>query len=98
LFREACAEVQSSISEADQEFFTKYPDANSMLQAITQQVKEHPVHQSRLTKCSEKIRKLSEKLSPFFQVVDIFVQANSECAALVWGSIRLIFQVSCYLE
>lgn len=64
-----------------------------MLKAIEEHAKSHPIHSSLLTKCCKKIHSLSTKLTPYFEIIGIFVQAHPEFAALAWGSIRLVFQV-----
>jgi len=64
-----------------------------MLKAIEEHANSHPIHSSLLTKCCKKIHSLSTKLTPYFEIIGIFVQAHPEFAALAWGSIRLVFQV-----
>lgn len=65
-----------------------------MLAVVEQQAKAHPVHKTRLTSCCKKINTLAVKLSPFFDVVSIFVQSHPEYSGIAWGAIRLVFQVS----
>jgi hypothetical protein len=36
---------------------------------------------------------LNDSLSPYFDIVAIFVQSHPEFAGIAWGSIRLIFKV-----
>jgi hypothetical protein len=48
----------------------------------------------RVLRC---INTLKEALEPYFRVVDILVSSKPEYAALVWGSIRLVFQVCAQL-
>lgn len=66
-----------------------------MLEAIGQQTKNHPSHSSLLTKCCKKIQDLSNKLEPYFEIINLFVQTHPEFAGLAWGSIRLVFLVIC---
>lgn len=39
------------------------------------------------------IKSFSDQLKPYFEVVSILVQSNPEYSALVWGALRMIFQV-----
>lgn len=41
-----------------------------------------------------RIQRLTEKLEPFFRVVDTLVQCDPIHAATVWGGLRFIIQVS----
>ncbi|KAH6889381.1 hypothetical protein B0T10DRAFT_51746 [Thelonectria olida] len=91
IFTEACEQFRSSLSEKQRSYFKEYPDANSMLQSLLEEIEKHPVQTSLLTRCCHKISNLSTKLSPFFKIFDLFVSSKPEVAAIVWGSIRLIF-------
>jgi predicted KAP-like P-loop ATPase len=42
----------------------------------------------------DRISRLESGLSPYFAVVNLFVQSNPETASIVWGGIRLVLQVS----
>lgn len=52
------------------------------------------MHESRLTKVCSVISRFSASLAPYFDIITIFVSSHPECAALVWGSLRLIFALS----
>ena len=39
------------------------------------------------------LKKLSENLTPYFRVIDLFVNSNPEYASLAWGGINLVLQV-----
>ncbi|KAF2185894.1 hypothetical protein K469DRAFT_687714 [Zopfia rhizophila CBS 207.26] len=93
IFEEACAAFRSALTEDDRKLFKEFESAQSMLQEIGNHAKTHPVHHSRLTKCCKKIHGLAEKLSQYFEIINIFIQSNPEFAALAWGSLRLIFLV-----
>jgi hypothetical protein len=53
----------------------------------------HPVHARKLTSLARKLHDFSSRLEPYFEIVNIFVQAKPEIAALVWGSLQMLFQV-----
>ena len=40
-----------------------------------------------------KIKALSDKLEPYFEVIQIVIQSNPEWTAIAWGAFRLILQV-----
>ncbi|XXG95139.1 hypothetical protein Hte_001399 [Hypoxylon texense] len=42
----------------------------------------------------QRISSLASCLRPYFQVIDIFVSSHPEFAALVWGALRLVFQLA----
>src|SRR5947207_8848275 len=93
IFKNACEIFRSALSDDEKRVFQEFPDAKSMLAVIKQQAKDHPIHESRLTACCKKISGLAVKLSPFFEVVNIFVQTNPQYIRIAWGAIRLVFQV-----
>ncbi|KAF5645963.1 NACHT domain protein [Fusarium tjaetaba] len=91
IFREACHEFRSSLTEKDKALFKEFSDAKSMLATITEDAKSHPVHSSTLTRCCKGINSIANRLSPFFDIASLFVSSHPEFAALAWGSIRLVF-------
>lgn len=48
------------------------------------------------TKIFEVLGKIHDTLEPYFKVVGIFVSSRPEWAALAWGAIRLVLQVSLF--
>jgi hypothetical protein len=48
---------------------------------------------SRLLVCCNKINDFSESFAPYFDMINVFIQAKPEWLSVFWGSIRLIFQV-----
>ncbi|KAH0542496.1 hypothetical protein FGG08_003092 [Glutinoglossum americanum] len=93
IFAVAFETFRGSFSGDEGSDFTNFPNAESMLESISRQVTEHPVHRSRLTTCCRKISSLADTLTPFFEIVGIFVQTNPKYAGLVWGAMRLVFQL-----
>lgn len=49
---------------------------------------------TRLNRVFASVKSFSDRLEPYFAAVDIFIQSNPQYSALVWGSVRLILQVS----
>lgn len=66
---------------------------DDMLRSIEAQYETHFLHQSRFKVCAKHIRSFGDKFAPFFDVINIFVQTNPQYSGLVWGSLRLIYQL-----
>ena len=94
IFEESCAAFRKALNEDDRAMFKEFGSAESMLKEIGNYARAHPIHHSTLTKCCQKIHALAEKLSHYFEIVNIFVQTNPTFSGLAWGSLRLIFLVS----
>ena len=62
-----------------------------MLKQIKHDVLNHKIQRSTIAKCARRIEVVSTKFSPFFGIVDVFVQTNPEYAGIFWGAIRLVF-------
>jgi predicted O-linked N-acetylglucosamine transferase (SPINDLY family) len=82
------------LTEDERKEFIEFADSETMLNSIRQEIASHPVHQSRLTMCCKKIASLADTLSPFFEIVEIFIQNNPRYVGLAWGAMRLVFHVS----
>lgn len=94
VFETASKEFRASLSKSQLDMFKAFPDARSMITSIEKQANTHPTHKSALTKCCRKIEKISNRLSPFMRVIDLMVSSHPEFAAIVWGSLSLVFTVS----
>jgi hypothetical protein len=42
----------------------------------------------------EKLRRFSDHLKPYFEIIEIAITSNPDVAALVWSAIRLIFKLA----
>jgi hypothetical protein len=89
----ACESFRGNLPVSDENVFKEYKDAQSMISAIQEQAKNHPIHRSRLTVACRKLHGFTSLLEPYFEIVNIFVQVKPEYAGLVWGSMRMIFYV-----
>lgn len=49
---------------------------------------------SRGARVLKAIKSFSDRLKPFFNVISTYIQADPSPSAFVWGSIRLVLQVS----
>lgn len=52
------------------------------------------LNNSKRKKLLEHVNALSEALRPFTGILNLFVSSHPEWAAIIWGSINLLFQVS----
>lgn len=97
IFQDAFSLFVDSLSEDEWKDLQIYQSAEAMTLAIKNQVNKESNHyrKRKLGKCMEAIREFGQNLKPYFAVVDIFVQTNPQYAGLVWGALRLLFQVCC---
>lgn len=84
-----------SLSARERQHFRTFPDARSMLESIQKTVDHSATRRSRLTICLTRVRAFAQRIEPFFEVLGIFASSHPEFAAVVWGSIRLVFQACC---
>ena len=48
----------------------------------------------RHTRFLSVIGKFSDKIEPFFEIINIFIQSKPEYSAIVWGSLRLVLKLA----
>jgi len=93
IFESVCSTFRASLSEDEKKSFAAFADSRSMLESARQAFELHPLHRSLLGSCFEALGNLAVRLSPFFDVINIFIQSNPDIASLVWGSLRFMFQM-----
>jgi len=93
IFEDVQKTFLSSLSPKERQEFKTFPDAKAMLASSQTITQRSPIYQSRLTACLKHVQDFASRLTPFFEIVDIFVSSNPEYAALAWGAIRLVFLV-----
>lgn len=94
IFRAASERFQSSLSDEQRSMFVAHPSSASMLQAMQDFAASRAGDRPLLERILVRIERVSTRLRPFFQVIEIFVSSRPEYAAIAWGSIRLIFMVT----
>lgn len=97
IFEDVQKTFLNSLSDRERNLFKQFPDAKSMIASAEKIAKSSVIHKTRLTACLNNVRNLADRLAPFFEICSIFVSSNPKVAALVWGSIRLVFQVYFFL-
>jgi hypothetical protein len=90
-FDRAFKAFYESLPENDQMLFSPCPSATDLLDGLKKlsSIAKHKQKSSFLLRIS----KFAEALQPYLNVVDIMVQSHPQYACLVWGALRLIFQV-----
>ncbi|OCK89804.1 uncharacterized protein K441DRAFT_699588 [Cenococcum geophilum 1.58] len=91
VFWKSCRTFEASLSDTDKAFFEKFQSPREMLKQIKHDVLNHKIQRSTMAKCARRIEVVSTKFSPFFGIIDIFVQTHPEYAGIFWGAIRLVF-------
>ncbi|XXH00175.1 hypothetical protein Hte_006517 [Hypoxylon texense] len=94
IFNEALGFFIGNLSQPEKKYFSEHENAQSVIIAIKAIAETHPVHRSRLTTACRKFQHLVSRLQPYFDVVEVFVQAKPEYMALIWGSLKMIFKLS----
>ncbi|KAF2115635.1 hypothetical protein BDV96DRAFT_658883 [Lophiotrema nucula] len=64
-----------------------------LISSVEKTFQHHSMHRSRYKACAQKIQQFGQRFAPFFKVISIFVQTNPKYAGLVWGSLRMIYQL-----
>lgn len=92
---------------AYEEFVTSLPASELALvkkccsaKDLSRQVQSIPAFKgltsSRRKKLLEHVNAFNEVLLPFAAVINLFVSSRPEWAAIIWGSVNLLFQVSAH--
>jgi hypothetical protein len=92
-FEEAQTRFLDSLSAEERLSFTPCTTDKELLAALNDQAKGSESFKSWGNSILPQIRTFSERLQPYLEIVSIFVQSNPQYNAIVWGSLRLIFQV-----
>ncbi|KAI1376305.1 hypothetical protein F4677DRAFT_419535 [Hypoxylon crocopeplum] len=92
-FSQAANDFVNSLTPKDKAVFLEFKTGESsetMVHDLRERVKKYQAHKKLYHLC-QRVERVSSALSPFFDVVNIFIQSNPEYSALVWGAIRLVF-------
>lgn len=95
VFDEARDSFIASLPKKERMLFAPCSSAEDLLDGIK---KLHIIRKQsqnwKISACLKRIRAFSDALTPYFEVVTIFVSSNPQYTALLWGALRLILQVS----
>jgi hypothetical protein len=97
IFKQAKDEFLLSLPPNERSKFVTYNSASEMMENIA--AFEKSINERRQFEWAvKKIRKFNGALEPYFAVVDILIQSHPDYAALVWGALRLVLQVSLHFQ
>lgn len=82
----------SSLSTDERQLFTPCPSKEEFEKALGE-LEVMTRRTDKRNKWMKVMRNFISLLEPYFKLVDIFVSSNPHYAAIVWGSIRVVFQV-----
>lgn len=94
VFIEARDAFLNSLQPVERERFAKYDTIEQVIEDLKRNkiADESP---SLIRRAIGKLDSLNKALSPYFEALGFFVQSHPEFTAIVWGAIRLAFQVMC---
>lgn len=93
MFAKAYENFRNGLSDEEKEVFTDFANAEALVASIRGFAEQHHINESRITTCCKAVSNAGQRLMPYFRVVDIFVSSHPEYAALLWGAIRLMFEL-----
>ncbi|KAF2471412.1 uncharacterized protein BDR25DRAFT_27092 [Lindgomyces ingoldianus] len=64
-----------------------------MLESLQKRCRDHLINQAALARCCVRVDKIRVRMEPFFEIIGIFAQSHADIACIVWGSLRLLFQL-----
>ena len=81
-----------SLPPAERQLFSSFPSSGQMLDEIRQW---DVIQRKQFTgaKLFSNIKKFSDGIQPYFDIVGLVVSSHPECAALAWGGLRLVLKV-----
>jgi hypothetical protein len=96
VFATAAQRFYDQLSQDEKENFQSLDNPSDMIASIEQHIivlKSQGSRTARLLNCCRKIEQFSKAMEPFFKIVDMFISSHPDWAAIVWGAIRMVFQV-----
>lgn len=94
VFQSAVDAFKAGLPEDDRRDIERFQDPEKMIRSIKEKMqRESAVNTPRLDKFCDKINKFAAAMSPFFDILDIFVNTHPEWIGLFWGGLRLLFKV-----
>lgn len=93
IFKEAYEEFLGSLSPNEQPIFKRCLSADDLVAEVKNL---EVIEESRIRGRGflARIEAFSDRLQPYFEVINIVIQSHPQCAALVWGALRLVLMVS----
>ncbi|KAJ8123811.1 hypothetical protein ONZ43_g322 [Nemania bipapillata] len=93
VFEDAQNRFLGSLGTEDRALYSPCESSEDFTAAV-KSLESKALSNQRRAKSFKCIYSLSKRLEPFFKVINIFIQADSQYSALVWGAFRLVIQLS----
>ncbi|KAI0164594.1 hypothetical protein GGR57DRAFT_497469 [Xylariaceae sp. FL1272] len=87
LFTQCSESFWASLSDHDKKLFKKYNSPQHMMLDLRAHL--NAVKKPSLDRYSGKVAYFSDRLGPYFKIIETFVSSNPDIAALLWGSVLL---------
>ncbi|KAK3991108.1 hypothetical protein QBC44DRAFT_57923 [Cladorrhinum sp. PSN332] len=91
IFKGACDEFRAALHEDDRGLFIGFRTCDDMIQSIKDRCANSSITKGRLLQCCKYIQRASNNVQPYFDIINVFCQANPEYTSLAWGAIRVVF-------
>jgi len=94
VFAEAASKFQSDFQVVDKGCLA-VQTPESLVDALAAYIDTlRTPHHSRLHDAISKVASFAGAFEPYFKIVEIMIGSHPEYAAIAWGAVRLLFQVS----
>lgn len=95
MFATASQRFYNELSDEDKQEFQTLDNPSDMIASIEQHIADlNSQRTSKLLAACRKIDQFGTAMQPFFKIVDILVSSHPDWAAIAWGAIRMVFQVT----
>src|SRR5436305_7970561 len=87
IFKEAYEQFLASLSPNERPLFKQCLSANDLVAEVKtlEAIEKNHIHGQWFL---ARVKAFSDRLQPYFEVINIVIQSHPECAALVWGALR----------
>ncbi|KAI1325265.1 hypothetical protein F5Y16DRAFT_378365 [Xylariaceae sp. FL0255] len=93
LFLKARDTFLLSVSASERQLYSKCSSSDELLKELESFAHLKNSH-GRWSRCFKRIQKFTDHLTPYFEVMELFVSSHPEWAAIAWGALRLILQLA----
>jgi hypothetical protein len=93
LFLKARDTFLASVSASERPLYERCSSSGELLKQLGSFAHFKNDDESRWSKCFDRIKRFTEHLEPYFEVIGLFVSSHPEWTAIAWGALRLILQI-----
>lgn len=94
VFSEAKEMFLKSLSPKERSLYKPCFSAEELIKHLESLEIAPTTSKRQLKRWVDQVRKFSDRLAPYLDAIGFIVQSHPEIAAITWGIIRMIFQVS----